>query len=101
MLAMTNWTYGLFFLSVKIYFAIFIYLFTCFVCVVLCVCSHAIVYMYRSHDKLCELVLSVCHVGSRDPTQVVRCGAKFLYSLNHLTGPVWLLLIIDDGALRL
>lgn len=88
-------------LKVKIYFVIFIYLFTCFVCVVLCVCSHAIVYMYRSHDKLCELVLFCLPCGFQRSNSSCQVWWQVSLLTESSHWPLWLLLIIDDGALRL
>lgn len=39
----------------------------------------------ESEDTLQSVLL--CHVGSRDPTRVIRPGGKRLYQLSHLSGP--------------
>ena len=50
-----------------------------YACMHLCACTSATKHMYRSEDKLLELVLS-CHKGFNNQTQVVKVG-DWLYLL--------------------
>lgn len=46
---------------------------------------YAMLYIKKSEDSLCELVLSIHSVGSEDETQVTRLGDEDHYPLGHLT----------------
>lgn len=41
--------------------------------------------MWRSEDIFQGSVLSFCHVGPRNPSQVPRIGVRQFYSVSHLT----------------
>lgn len=61
----------------------------------MCGCAHVTVYLWQSKDNLKELVLSFRYAGPEAQTQVIRCGSKSLYPLNHLAGPFSLNLISE------
>lgn len=42
--------------------------------------------MWRPEDNLQELVFFLCHLDSKDRTQVVRLGGKGLHQLSNLAG---------------
>lgn len=46
--------------------------------------SHASAHMWRPEENVRKLVLSFYQVGSRDQTQIIRTGDKYLHLLSHL-----------------
>lgn len=72
----------IFLLKFKIVLCLFIDLW----CIWGCTCAPAC--MWRAEDCLwCEWILSFCHVGSKNRTQVVRIGGQCLYLLNQSVLP--------------
>lgn len=51
---------------------------------VLCVCVHSTKYIWSSEGNFQKLLLSFYHKGSKNGTQVVRVGNKYLYPLSYL-----------------
>lgn len=48
----------------------------------------ATTHVWESEGKLQELVVSFCHVGLRDETQVIGIGCRCLCPLSHLGDPI-------------
>lgn len=66
----------------------------------MCVYMHACPVLQHTCEDQKIICGSFHHVGPRVSTQVVRLGGKYLYQMNHLHGPVWLL-FIDGTELRI
>lgn len=48
---------------------------------------YMLTHMGKSDNNVQELILSFHHIGSRDQTQADQLDSKYLYLLNHYTGP--------------
>lgn len=70
-----------FFLSFSLYYI-------ASVCMCVCMCTYARAHLWRSEDKLQELVLSFGHVGPRGQTLVISLDGSLLHLLSHLDGPL-------------
>lgn len=57
-----------------------------YVCGLLCACYLARGQVWKSEGNFGESVLYLHHMGSRDQTQVVWHGSRYLYPLSHLIG---------------
>lgn len=55
-------------------------------CIYVDCCVHATSHVWKSEGNFGESVLYLHHMGSRDQTQVVWHGSRYLYPLSHLIG---------------
>lgn len=66
-------------------------------------CKHVSVWMCACHgihedieNHWLEFVIIFYHVCFEDQSQLIRLGGKCSYSLSHLTGPKYFLLIYEN-----